>query len=529
MSRPFKLIALAGALLLGLQLAPMRTARAQRYPNVQVNTTQNNPEETSIAINPTDPSNVVGVAQVPPSFYPSADGGMTWSEGFLTDPRALGDPSVIFDRSGNAYYGYIGAFSHSGIFVNKSTDGGFTWNPLGTTVIEHEGDIPFEDKCYPCADWTFGPHHGNVYIAWTQFDRYGSSDPSDSTRILFARSMDGVESFLPPVLVSDLGGNAVDSDDTVEGAVPSVGPDGTVYVAWSGPRGIEFDRSTDGGATFGADQVITDQPGGWDFSVQGIPRCNGLPITKADISSGPYRDRVYVCWSDQRHGDTDVFLIYSGDGGMTWSSRIRVNDDPIGNGRDQFFPWIDVDVSSGLVYVVFYDRREHPDNLTTDIYLAVSDDGGESFINEKISVEPFVPTPSVFFGDYIGISAYAGWVRPLWARMDGGVTSIWTALIDPDPGAAPEDLAEHRWRLIVSPNPVRSKATFFYRGPDAGDFPLTVHDALGRVVRRLDTGHVGGEVSIIWDGLSDAGGELASGVYFVRAGPGRSTRFAVIR
>lgn len=501
----------------------------QQYPNVQVNISPTNPEETSIAINPLDVDNIVGVAQVPPSFYPSTDRGVTWSEGFLSDPFALGDPSVIFDRSGTAYYGYIGTFSHSGIFVNKSTDGGFTWNQFGTAVIEHEGAIPFEDKCYPTCDWTYGPHHGNVYIAWTQFDRYGSSNTADSTRILFARSTDGAESFSSPVRVSDQGGNAVDSDDTVEGAVPAVGPDGTVYLTWSGPRGIEFDRSTDGGVTFGSDQVISDQPGGWDFDVPGIFRCNGFPITKADISGGPYRGRVHVCWSDQRNGDTDVFLIYSDDDGATWSPRIRVNDDTVGNGRDQFFPWMDVDPASGLVNIVFYDRREHPDNLTTDVYLAVSDDGGESFLNEKISVESFVPSPSVFFGDYIGISAYAGWVRPLWARMDGTATSIWTALIDPDPSGAPVDLTTLRLKLTVSPNPVRSTTRILYRGPEVGTLPLTVHDALGRAVRHLDVTPSVGELSIVWDGLSDAGGEVASGVYFVRAGRRISTRFVVIR
>jgi hypothetical protein len=200
----------------------------------------------------------------------------------------------------------------------------------------------------------------------------------------------------------------------------------------------------------------------------------------------------------------------------------------VGNGRDQFFPWMDVDPNTGLVYVVFYDRREHSDDLTTDVYLAVSDDGGETFLNEKISVEPFVPIPSVFFGDYIGISAYAGWVRPLWARMDGSVTSIWTALIDPDPSGAPMDPARLRLALTVSPNPVRSTTTILYRGPGV-ELPLTVHDALGRAVRHLDATPSTGEISIIWDGLSDTGGEVASGVYFVRAGRRVSTRFVVIR
>jgi len=408
---------------------------ASPYPNVMVNESCC-PEETSIAINPTNPDNIVGVAQSQAGelFYVSVDGGTSWTEGNLLDPRALGDPSIAFDGDGNAYYGYIGMFTHTGIFVNQSVDGGVTWPPNGTAVVEREGRTPFEDKSYVACDATDGAFRGNVYVAWTQFDSLGSAAPEDSSRIHFARSTDGGLSFTAPVRISDQAGDCRDSDDTVEGAVPAVGPDGTVYTAWSGPRGIEFDRSTDGGLSFGTDLVISDQPGGWAFAVPGMYRCNGFPITKADLSQGPYRGRVYVCWSDQRNGDTDVFLLHSDDGGATWSSKVRVNDDPVGNGRHQFFPWMDVDPVTGQVCIVFYDRRESVDSLATDVYLAVSEDGGDSFVNEKISDSPFTPTPDVFFGDYIGVAAYGGRIRPLWTRLDGTTLSLWTALVDPDPG-----------------------------------------------------------------------------------------------
>ena len=79
--------------------------------------------------------------------------------------------------------------------------------------------------------------------------------------------------------ISDKGGNCVDSDSTVEGAVPAIGPNGEVFVSWAGPLGIMFDKSTDGGVTFGNDTFVTTQPGGWDFDVPAIYRANGLPIT----------------------------------------------------------------------------------------------------------------------------------------------------------------------------------------------------------------------------------------------------------
>jgi hypothetical protein len=90
-----------------------------------------------------------------------------------------------------------------------------------------------------------------------------------------------------PIRISDSGGDCVDSDNTVEGAVPSVGPNGEVYIVWAGPLGLVFDKSTDGGLTFGKDKVIGNMPGGWDFAIDGLDRANGMPVTGVDLSNGP--------------------------------------------------------------------------------------------------------------------------------------------------------------------------------------------------------------------------------------------------
>ena len=505
-------------------------AAKQPYTNVQVNERVNNPEETSIGINPLDPEHIVGVAQYPCHFYYSFNSGVSWDEGDLPDPYDLGDPAITFDRLGHVYYCYIGLFSHSGIFINRSDDGGVTWWPAATAVVEHNGSVPFEDKSYPACDWTDSPHSGNLYVAWTRFSHYGSSDPADSSWIYFARSTDRAESFSEPLKICDRGGNAIDSDATVEGAVPAIGPDGTVYVAWSGPRGIEFDRSTDGGITFGTDRVISDQPGGWAFDIPGISRANGFPVTKTDISYGPYRGRVYVNWSDQRNGDTDVFLIYSDDGGETWGPRVRVNDDQAGNGIDQFFNWIDVDPVTGVVYVVFYDRRAYPPGSTaTDFYLAISENGGQSFTNVLISELSFDPDAGVFFGDYVGISAFAGRVRPLWMKLDTTILSIWTALIDL-PNAGSDEDGIFRARLRIAPNPLRTGAQITAQGLTNGPGLLNIHDIQGRLIRSLDAGNCPpGVLSTWWNGRNVEGRFVSQGSYFVSGSGLAPTRIVVLR
>jgi hypothetical protein len=232
----------------------------------------------------------------------------------------------------------------------KSTDGGITWDN-GAARLQPAA----EDKVVvPTSPTRPG---GTTSTCATQFDDIFSPGPLDSTRILFSRSTNAGATWSGATRLSEMGGDCLDDDNTVEGAVPAVGPEGQIYVSWSGHELIRFDKSTDGGLTFAEDVVVATQPGGWNFDVPGIYRCNGFPVTVCDTGDSPYRGNVYIMWSDQRNGldDTDVFLIKSTDGGATWGGMVRVNDDV--GAAHQFFPWMAVDPQSGNIYVVFYDRR----------------------------------------------------------------------------------------------------------------------------------------------------------------------------
>jgi hypothetical protein len=392
------------------------------------------PAEASIAINPSNIDHIVAVslqAMRPGSpvrtsnfSYASVDGGRTWRTVPAPNDhqRVHGDDAVTIGRDGTIYHSYI-AFdgirvaradrASSGIYVRTSRDG-WTWTDHVAVVDHINTAIPFEDKPWiGVDDGEESPHRGNVYVAWTRFDVYGSPDPRHQTHIWFSRSRDGARTFAPPVQVSDAPGDARDSDGTVEGVVPSVGIKGEVYVAWAGPAGLVFDRSLDGGYTFGADTVITNLPGGWDIPLPGIARHNGMPVTAVDHSRGPHRGTIYVNWIDERNGDTDVFIARSHDGGVTWSAPVRVNDDPRGNKRPQLFTWMAVDPSDGSVNVVFLDRR---DTVGTEnaVTLARSVDGGKTFVNHRVDRPPFPSHDGVFYGDYLGIDAHGGRVAVIY-------------------------------------------------------------------------------------------------------------------
>jgi hypothetical protein len=267
-------------------------------------------------------------------------------------------------------------------------------------------------------------------VTWTQFDEYDSKDPKDRSNILFSKSIDKGESWSSPIKINSVDGNCIDDDDTVEGAVPAVGPDGQIYVAWSGPNGLVFNRSFDGGETWENEEIsMADHAGGWNIDIPGIYRANGMPVTKCDLSDGPNHGTIYVNWADQRNGidNTDIFLSKSIDQGQSWSEPIKVNQDTSGN--HQFFTWMDIDQTSGNMWFVYHDRRNHKDT-GTDVYVAVSKDGGLSFTESKISESPFYPDPEIFFGDYNNIAAHGNVVRPVWTRLDDKNLSVRTSIVD---------------------------------------------------------------------------------------------------
>lgn len=406
-----------------------------QYQNIQIaksNVGGYGPCEPSISVSPKDPNQVVAGAILDRVYY-SHDGGLTWQNDTLKSSFGVyGDPVIVSDFLGNFYYfhlsnpyGEASWTSHKldRIVCQKSTDGGVSWSDGSFSGFHHPKD---QDKQWGVAD----PSDHTIYLTWTQFDAYSSKDAKDKSNILFAQSQDQGASWSESVVINQKPGDCLDGDQTTEGAVPAVGPEGEVYVAWSFDNKVYFDRSLDHGATWmDKDKVLAKQPGGWDFLIPEIGRANGLPITSCDVSPGPHRGTIYVNWSDQRNGedDTDVWLSKSTDGGESWSDPLKVNDDE--SGKHQFFNWMAVDPVTGYIYVVFYDRRNYED-AQTDVYLAWSQDGGESFTNELISESPFLPNPNQFFGDYNNISAYDGVVRPIWTRLEGDTLSIWTAIIN---------------------------------------------------------------------------------------------------
>jgi type IX secretion system substrate protein len=498
-----------------LLLALLPLLMSAQHTNILLddNQTGYQPCEPSIVINPKNPDHIVAGAIIDRYYY-SIDGGQSWTDGHLSSPYGVwGDPALEVDTAGSFYYFHlsnpeVGSWIDR-IVCQKVDEIGGSWDTIGTYMGLN--GTKAQDKQWPVVDRS----NNNIYVTWTQFDNYGSSSTSDFSNIHFSKSTDGGENWSDAIQINEVSGNCLDEDNTVEGAVPAVGPNGEIYVGWVGPEGLVFDRSTDQGETWlDEDIFISDVPGGWDYMVPGINRCNGLPITKCDLSGGPNHGTIYVNWSDQRNGasDTDVWLVKSIDGGDTWSEPTRVNDDPAG--KQQFFCWMDVDQATGYLWFVWYDRRNYDDNQT-DVYMAVSRDGGLTFSNFMVSESPFLPTSNIFFGDYTNISAYDNVVRPIWASLDEGELSIYTALVDPYIVGLKESIPNLMSMEQNYPNPFKVSTKIAYKIMDPSDVSLEIYNVYGEKVHIMfeNKYHFRGKFI---ETFEPAQHNLSPGVYFFK-------------
>jgi hypothetical protein len=365
--------------------------------------------ETTVAVNPLDPLNIVGGANDAregswaAGYYYSLDGGETFADGVMPFRKYpnQGDPTVAFCGDGTAVFGYLdysGAYQPHRLVVARSTDGGASW--LGPGVVSEAQSFPFADKPYIACAPEGGIYANRAYISWTHFGFAGGP-------IRVAWSADRGQTWQGARNVSASGG--------VQGSVPVAGRDGEVWVFWLGD-GIEFARSTNGGGTWSGASTAAAVDAIGDVNY----RRNSFPTAGIDRSGGARDGTVYVAWSDDRLGDPDILLSRSADQGQTWSEPLRVNDDPVGNGSQQFFPWLAVD-ERGDVHLMWHDSRGDPYDQLLHIYVATSRDGGESF-DRNLRVTDVASDGGLtgFLGDYAALAAGHGKIFPLWCDLRAG-------------------------------------------------------------------------------------------------------------
>ncbi len=490
------------------------------FSNVDISQNTAPQNEPAVRISRKDPNRVVAawrdfrygidpVANRRVGYSYSTDGGTTWSVPGLLDSTLLGsnyfknsDPVIAVDTAGNFYISVITINSVNGglaLALYKSTDGGVTFPNAYIAAA-----VADEDKEWIICDLSpTSPHLNTLYISWTRF--------SSSVDIVFTKSTNGGVNWTPAVTVSD-------PVNQGQGSNSCTSPDGQINVVWAGgtfsTTTIYYDKSTDGGNTFGTDTAIAD-----GLDPQGLPNnVSTFPSIACDLSNSARHGFLYTVFCDGRNGDADVFLIRSTNNGSTWSAPVRINNDPIGNGKIQYWPWVAVN-DSGNIAVLFMDSRNTPNNQTVEAYLARSSNGGLTFTNELLSSQQsptLIPGSNVRFGDYICVDYLRNRVVPVWTdeRAGGFDMEIYTAVIDDFIGVKPiSGIIPNEYMLYQNyPNPFNPVTNIKFDIPRASPVKITVYNVLGREIKNLFNDYkTPGSYELSFDASN-----FASGTYFYR-------------
>ncbi|MFC2102130.1 T9SS type A sorting domain-containing protein [Bacteroidota bacterium] len=368
--------------------------------------------ESNIASNPLVPA-WVATAYNTNDFH-HTENGIDWANSTPSFGATMrGDPVVAYDSLGNLFYQNMYGSSIQGVKVIKSVNNGATWGSAVTAVAG-------VDKNWMACDQTSGPYANYVYVCMTASSG-GNFARSTDHGATFTTTFTPSTQSLPGMMV------CVGPNNTVQG--------GAVYVVTNSGSAFNstytFYRSTDGGATFSLmsaqtfSNTVGSQVNGRN-SVENM-RTRPYPFIAADNSYGTNRGRLYCVYASNdppgNGNKPDIWCRYSDNGGSTWSSAIRVNDDTNPTSHHQWHPGIWCDKETGRLYAMWMDTRDCPTNDSALIYASYSDNGGVSWAsNQAISNQKMKINCSTcggggtprYEGDYNGIVSnkkvsIAGW------------------------------------------------------------------------------------------------------------------------
>jgi hypothetical protein len=441
-------------------------------------------DETTVAVNPSNPRNVVAGSNDYRVFntrvngndasgwaYTSMDAGKTWmnvqlphltfqtgATGALSDMDSAGDPAIAFGPHNSVYYANI-VFSRlnlgGGIVVSASHDGGLTWGE--PSIVQLDGvdasgngtstDV-FNDKEWIGVD----QRSGAVYVSWTRFDATASP-------IVVSKSVNGGATWsarrpVSPTVASFAPGGITPYD---QGSFPVVGSDGSLFIAYAGAvcqtlacgqagdhDAVVVAKSTNGGSSFVNREVAInyDFPVNPDVEDQTLTgenfRINSFPSLAID----PTSDRLYVSWADDRNGtydsaghsvrtNGDVFVSTSSNG-VQWQRPIT-----LGSSQDEVFPA--VAAYGGRVAVSYYTRKYDPNGIGLDVGISTGNGMGRLKNSRVARVTTQTSNPQVqfvgigavsgkvlqgmFIGDYTGLAMGSDLIaHPTWTDFRGNPT-----------------------------------------------------------------------------------------------------------
>ncbi len=447
-------------------------------------------------------------------IYVTTNGGNSWqgSDTCTGEPIAFhgGDPGITIDKNGMFIITRLGRPPFTGLHSHFSTDNGQTWSFQNTISTDD-----LERASLTTDAITTSSFYGRTYAAWVKL--------STPFSLAFAFTDDGAQNWSNPQQVNNPINRSAGGDITT-------GPNGEVYVCWAGVTDVSpfreifvgFASSANGGTNWAVVENAFNMSGITGvLENKGNIRVNGLPSIVVDTTNGTRRGWIYIVTGQKNlapaGSDPDIILNRSTDGGLTWSSAIRVNQDAVNNGKTQYFPTVHID-KFGAVNVIFYDDR-NTSNDSAGVFLARSEDGGDNWAEFEISDHNYKPVPigglgQGYQGDNIDITSTSSKLWPVWMDNSTGIYQIWTTPIDFS-AVDVEDVNVLPLSFELEqnyPNPFNPATNIKFRIAESGFVILKVYDVLGNEVATLvNEEKPAGEYKVVF-----SGNDLPSGIYYYR-------------
>ena len=367
-----------------------------------LNITGDAANEPSIAVDPTNRSKmVIGWRQfnsVTSNFRQSgvgytADGGSSWIfPGVLENNVFRSDPVLFADDTGRFYYNSLLQTFFDNIW--RSLDSGHTW-----TNLQGTGNATGGDKQWYMIDNTSSTGHGFHYQAWsTAGNNFGGRQ--------FSRSTDGGITWQNPVNIPNSPQwGTLDVDTTGNLFVGGVNINsGQVWC-------VRSTNAKNGAVTPSFDQSAAVDLGG-DVSASDVINPAGLTgqiFLAVDRSGTGTNNNIYMLASVIPTGFTtgsDVMFVRSTNGGQTFSTPVRINDDPVNHSKWHWMSTFSV-APNGRIDALWLDTRNAANNTDSQLFYSYSTDAGVTWsanVQVSNSFNPLIGYPQQNkMGDYMTI------------------------------------------------------------------------------------------------------------------------------
>jgi len=415
----------------------------------------------------------------------SEDGGLTWKFPGVIQPGIFrSDPVLDTDTDGTFYYNSLtlDTANNYRCDVFRSSDLK-TWDK----GVPAQGG----DKQWMIIDKSKSSGRNNIYSFWTKYYSYCKDN-----NFTFSTNR----------------GNSYEECSEIE-EVPhwgnmDFGLDGEVYIA--DPTFLFVSKDAKNNIAQPTWNTISyPKLGQFAGFVDDSPNPIGLlgtPLVAINRSITKYKGEIYIGGSVidvNPPYESNVFFVKSENGGVDWSSPIKINTNLNGNNTWHWMATMSV-APNGRIDMAWLDTRDHPDTYLSSLYYSYSLDGGNTWSkNERLTNEfdPHKGWPQQQkMGDYFHAISDNEGMNLAWAATFGDEQNVYFSKITPDKASALPAVASSSSILYQNtPNPASDKTRISVFLSENSDANIKIFNQLGQLIYTFEKENCIGNIDFDWE------------------------------